>query len=162
MKIMEQDSVDSIINDAALEIEKAEAKATMDSVESIINDAAINTPGIVLDFRVTPATVAGSNNTISILASHATVDVINVNRTIPKYVDVAIPPNTERVDLYYRTTGNWTYFASGTSSRIPYTNAGLRPEIMAIGRNGTFSGLESFPGRIGYPPDPLGFPGTKK
>ena len=42
MKIMEQDSVDSIINDAALEI-KAEAKATMDSVESIINDAAINT-----------------------------------------------------------------------------------------------------------------------
>lgn len=128
----------------------------------LVNDAAINTPGIVLDFRVTPATVAGSNNTISILASHATVDVINVNRTIPKYVDVTIPPNTERVDLYYRTTGNWTYFASGTSSRIPYTNAGLRPEIMAIGRNGTFSGLESFPGRIGYPPDPLGFPGTKK
>jgi hypothetical protein len=128
----------------------------------LVNDAAINTPGIVLDFRVTPATTAGSNNAISILASHATVDVINVNRTIPKYVDVTIPPNTERVDLYYRTTGNWTYFASGTSSRIPYTNAGPRPEIMAIGRNGTFSGLESFPGRIGYPPDPLGWPGTKK
>jgi hypothetical protein len=134
----------------------------------LVNDASINTPGIVVNIGVQFASVAGTENVISFIASHAPVNVLTYadRPNVPSNgVTVSMPPNTERVDVYYRTSSNWTLLGSTTTGTI--TNIQERPRpvtVIAIGRNAIIPGLESFPGlsvtRIER--DPLGFPGTKK
>jgi hypothetical protein len=128
----------------------------------LVNDASINTPGIVLNIGVQFASVAGAENVISFIASHAPVDVTGliVRATALNAVTLNMPPNTERADVYYKNAGNWQYLAStttGTISTIPPLS--LPVTVIAIGRNSIIPGLESFPGnsitrveRDGIPP----------
>lgn len=133
----------------------------------LVNDASINTPGIVLNIGVQFASIAGTQNIISFIASHAPSDVLSyADRAVSANgVTVSIPPNTERVDVYYRTTGNWTLLGSTTTGRIVNIPERPRPvSVIAIGRNSIIPGLESFPGvsvtRVER--DPLGGPGSKR
>ena len=133
----------------------------------LVNDAAINTSGIVLNIGVQFASSAGTQNIISFIASHAPSDVLSyADRAVPANgVTVSMPPNTERVDVYYRTTGNWTLLGSTTTGRIVNIPERPRPvSVIAIGRNSIIPGLESFPGisvtRVER--DPLGGPGSKR
>lgn len=133
----------------------------------LVNDAAINTPGIVLNIGVQFASAAGTQNIISFIASHAPSDVLSyADRAVSANgVTVSMPPNTERVDVYYRTTGNWTLLGSTTTGRIINIPERPRPvSVIAIGRNSIIPGLESFPGisvtRVER--DPLGGPGSKR
>jgi hypothetical protein len=121
--------------------------------QEMVNNAAINTPGIVLDFNVKPSAFAGDVNAISVYASHAQVDITASSRPDtggPIQLTLSVPTNTERVDLYSRNsriTGSSFNYIGSTTSTI-FTKSTLSPfaEVVAIGRNATLSGLESFPG----------------
>jgi hypothetical protein len=142
----------------------------------LVNDAAINTPGIVLNIGVQFASSAGTQNIISIIASHAPVNVTGVTLgrgpAIPGVISVEAPPFTERVDVYESlildSAGsqitNWRYLGTALNGRWTATGALTGGRYMAIGRSSLIPGLESFPGIVvtKFERDPLGFPGTKK
>jgi hypothetical protein len=116
----------------------------------IVNDAQINTPGIVLDFKVEMASPTAIQNSIKIFASHAPIDVTSLtNRGVATF---SVPPNTQQVDVYYkRGNGNWIYFTSTTGTSVSGIPVPLIPSlgptfVIGIGRNSFISGLESFPG----------------
>lgn len=131
----------------------------------LVNDASINTPGIVLNIGVKFASTNGTQNFISFTASHAPVDVIKVRAY--GAIDLMVPPGTYQSDVYYSNIidaqgnrGNWTYLGSTASNTLP--NSANRPLfdgalVMAIGRNSTISGIESFPGKVvAFSPGPSG------
>jgi hypothetical protein len=131
----------------------------------LVNDASINTPGIVVNIGVQFASVAGTENVISFITSHAPVDVVKVRAY--GAIDLLVPPGTYQSDVYYSNIidaqgnrGNWTYLGSTTNNILP--NSANRPLfdgtlVMAIGRNSTISGIESFPGKVvAYSPGPSG------
>jgi hypothetical protein len=142
----------------------------------LVNDASINTPGIVLNIGVKFASVAGTQNIISFVASHAPVNVTGVTigrgPAIPGGISVEAPPFTERVDVYESlildSAGsqitNWRYLGTAVNGRWTATGALTGGRYMAIGRSSLIPGLESFPGIVmtKYERDPLGFPGGKK
>jgi hypothetical protein len=132
----------------------------------LVNDAAINTPGIVINIGVQFASVPGSQNVVSFIASHAPVDVVSVapilvNGVLRQNFTVAIPPNTQQVDLYTSGGGNWSFIGSGTASVIQTNRVLKGNDVIAIGRNGLISGLESFPGRVLRIPEPTGDGGRR-
>jgi hypothetical protein len=122
------------------------------------------------------ASVAGTQNIISFVASHAPVNVTGVTigrgPAIPGGISVEAPPFTERVDVYegliLDSAGsqitNWRYLGSAVNGRWTATGALTGGRYMAIGRSSLIPGLESFPGIVmtKYERDPLGFPGGKK
>ncbi len=132
----------------------------------LVNDAAINTPGIVLNIGVQFANAATPVNQISFIASHAPVDVLSVqpvqvNGVLRQNFTIAIPPNTQQVDLYSSGGGNWTFIGSGTGSVIQTARVLKGSDVIAIGRNGLIDGLESFPGRAHRIPEPTGDGGRR-
>lgn len=132
----------------------------------LVNDAAINTPGIVLNIGVEFASVAGTQNVISFIASHAPVDIVSVapvliNGVIRHNFTIAIPPNTQNVNLYTIIGGNWAPIGSGTTSVIQTARVLKGSDVIAIGRNGLIGGLESFPGRPVRIPEPTGDGGRR-
>jgi hypothetical protein len=132
----------------------------------LVNDAAINTPGIVLNIGVRFASAAGAQNIISFIASHAPVDVVSVapvlvNGILRQNFTIAIPPNTQQVDLYTSGGGNWAFIGSGTTNVIQTARVLKGNDVIAIGRNGLIGGLESFPGRVLRIPEPTGDGGRR-
>jgi hypothetical protein len=125
----------------------------------LVNDAAINTPGIVLDFGVQFGGGISGANKISIIASHAPINVSvgnssgNFTQLILNNVFLARPPNTEgTVDLYYilqNDTANWRYLASMTTDSMVITTPLPSNQIIAIGRSSIIPGLQSLPGTQG-------------
>ena len=116
----------------------------------LVNDAAINTPGIVINIGVEFATGLAGQNKISFIASHAPVDVVAfAPRLAAPYVTLNMPPNTERADIYVRsTTDNWRFIGSTTNGNLSGFATIYNSPItaIAIGRNAIIPGLESFPG----------------
>jgi hypothetical protein len=129
--------------------------------QEMVNDAAINTPGIVLDFKVAFASTATDQNKISILASNAPVDVASVVRpNTTRSVIVGLSGATsDKIDIYYGLgSGNWTLAQTFVQSSAPRSSFRLPeglPEnssVIAIASNGLISGLDSFPGAAGVAP----------
>jgi hypothetical protein len=141
------------------------ANRAINVLRELVNDAAINTPNVVLDFGVEFATGVGGQNKISIIASHAPVIAAQLRRQ-ERYVTVEAPAITGAIDVYVRDPvlgDNWRLIGTGSGTSIPVT--GTIPtnyQLIAVARSSLIPGLESFPKFVSYPPDPLGFPGTRK
>jgi hypothetical protein len=142
----------------------AVANRAISIFKEMVNDAAINTPGIVLDFGIETGTPFGSPNRIKIVASHVPTDFGLVRRTLAT-INVTVPSNTQRVDLYVKQTmqQNWQYMGSTTDGffTVPQafvnTNTG-GPDwaYIAVSRSALIGGLESFPFLIPIQPYPGG------
>jgi hypothetical protein len=128
------------------------ANRAISFLREIVDDAAINTPNIVLDFKIETAASLGALNKISIFASHspATIDFI----TVENEIQALLPANSERTDFYYRApTGTvWTYFATAPGSEglfdLFVNQFPANTRITAVSRSATFPGLQAFPSNI--------------
>jgi hypothetical protein len=120
--------------------------------QEMVNDAAINTPGIVLDFKVELATSVGGLNKISILASHspAIIDFI----TVENEIQALLPANSERTDFYYKTPAgtSWIYFATASGAESIFglfvNQFQANTKIIAVSRSAIFPGLQGFPSNV--------------
>lgn len=142
----------------------AVANRGINVLRELVNDAAINTPGIVLDFGVQFASLAGQSNKISIIASHSPTDFGLVRRTLAT-INITQPPNTERTDFYIQRTAqqNWEFIGSTTDGVFAVPPAFINPNTggfdwgyVAVSRSSIIGGLESVPYRIPIQPYPAG------
>lgn len=127
-------------------------------LQELVANANINTPGIVLNIDVLFANAARPQNTIRFLASHAPVKVLTYadRQVAANGVTVEMPPNTQSVDIYFRTDQNANWQRIGTTSTGSLTGIPTQGRpiwVVAVGRNGTFSGLKSFPAAPFYKTD---------
>lgn len=132
--------------------------------QEMVNNAAINTPGIVLDFGVELGSPLGSPNRIKIIASHVPTDYGLVRRTLAM-INVTVPPNSQRVDLYVKQTPlqNWQYMGSTTDGFFTVPPNFVNPNTggpdwtyIAVARSALIGGLESFPFLLPIQPYPGG------
>lgn len=117
----------------------------------LVNDAAINTPGIVLDFKVEFAANAAQQNKISIFASSAPVASANLPPAGDR-IAFSLPPNSSGMDIYGRDSlsqSNWKFLGTASSSPIYFrdlSNLGSTvPVYIVTSRSSVISGLDSFP-----------------
>jgi hypothetical protein len=118
--------------------------------KELVNDAAINTPGIVLDFRVEFAQSAASLNKIGIFASSSAPSA-----QLPPAGDrliFSLPPNSSGVDIYARDAfnqNNWTYLGFAQSSPVYFSSlprfSAAFPIYIVTSRSSIIPGLNSFP-----------------
>jgi hypothetical protein len=133
----------------------SEANLAVNVLSELVDHPNISTPSIILDVGVDFSALVSNANNISMIVSHAPVDII---ATSPGRYELSVPPNTTRTDLYYQSDTKWVYFAT-TNSNIaifPVNARPVRSYVIAIGRNSYFPTLSSFPGRAFLPLDSPG------
>ncbi len=117
----------------------------------LVNDAAINTPGIVLDFKVVFAANASQPNIIGFFASSAPVTSANLPPAGDR-IAFSLPPNSSGMDIYGRDSlsqSNWKFLGTASSSPVYFrdlANLGsTAPVYIVTSRSSVISGLDSFP-----------------
>jgi hypothetical protein len=117
----------------------------------LVNDAAINTPGIVLDFKVVFAANASQQNIIGFFASSAPVTSANLPPAGDR-IAFSLPPNSSGMDIYGRDSlsqSNWKFLGTASSSPVYFrdlANLGSTvPIYIVTSRSSVISGLDSFP-----------------
>jgi hypothetical protein len=123
------------------------ANQAIDLAQEVILNANLNTPGIILEILVSRSTSASVSNHISLRLSHAPVDVLPIDHAGRGPIDLVVPPNTARADIYYSVDrANWTYLGTTTTNQFVHTQNLWGARVIAIGHNAVIPGLESYPG----------------